>query len=50
MSKIDQAANTAIFQMQLSSRDAERFIQRETGCTPAEASLAVKSVTTGYKK
>ncbi len=49
MKDISTSANEAVFQLQLSTRDAVRHVVRQTGCDPRTAEEAVASVLTGYK-
>lgn len=47
---IETVANQAVFQLQLGTRDAVRFIQRNTGTDEGTAKQAVRSVATFHKK
>jgi hypothetical protein len=49
MSKIESAANTAIFQRQLSFDRAVRFVVRETGVQPEQAEQALRGVMLWYR-
>lgn len=48
--QIEAVANQAVFQLQLSTRDAVRFIQRNAGTDENTARQAVRAVTTFHKK
>ena len=41
MMTIEQAANTAIFHLQLNTRSAVRYVVSETNCTSKEAERAI---------
>lgn len=43
MTRAQQFADEAIFVLQLNSRDAVRYIQRNAGCSDVEAMAAFKS-------
>ena len=49
MSHIEQAANTAIFERQLSFDRAVRFVVRETGVQPEQAQSALRGVMLWYR-
>lgn len=50
MSKIETVANEAIFQLQLNSRDAVKYVSRNAQCSREDAQAAINSVMTSYKK
>lgn len=43
------AANEAIFQLQLSTDEAIRYVVKNASVSPKEAGLALKEVMVGYK-
>ena len=42
-------ASQAIFQLQLNTNDAIRYVVKEAGISPKEAGLALKEVMVGYR-
>jgi hypothetical protein len=46
----ERFANEAIFVQQFNTRDAVRYVVRNAQVTPAEATVAVKSVLVFHKK
>jgi hypothetical protein len=50
MSNVETMANQAVFHLQLNTRDAVRFIQRNTGTDETTARRAIRTVATFYKK
>lgn len=48
--EVMQAANQAVFQRQLGTNQAVKFVVRETGVSSADALSAVRQVTTFHKK
>jgi hypothetical protein len=44
------AANTAIFQLQMNTDDAIRYVIRNARVSPREAGDAIKETLTGYKR
>ena len=44
------AANQAIFQMQLNTNEAIRYVTKTASVSPKEAGLAIKEVLVGYKQ
>lgn len=48
--QIETVANQAVFQLQLKTRDAVRFIQRNADVDESTAKQAVKTVTTFHKQ
>lgn len=49
MKDISTAANEAVYHLQLSSRDAAKYVVRQTGCDIKTAEQAVAGVLTPYK-
>ena len=49
-SKVEAMANQAVFQLQFNTRDAVRYVVRNTGVDQAVAQTAVKSATVFHKK
>lgn len=47
--QVINAASQAVFQLQLNTNDAIRYVVREAGVSPKEAGQALKQVMTGYK-
>ena len=47
---VDHVANQAVFQLQLNTREAVRFIQRHAQCDEKEATRAVREVATFHKQ
>jgi len=50
MNKLEQVANQAIFQRQMSFRQAVRFVVRETGVQPEQAETALQGAMLWYRK
>jgi hypothetical protein len=50
MNKLEQAANTAIFQRQMTFKQAVRFVVRESGARPDQAETALQGVMLWYRK
>jgi hypothetical protein len=48
--KIQNAANSAIFQLQLNTDEAIRYVVKNAQVSPKEAGLAIKEAMTGYKQ
>lgn len=48
--QVEQIANQAVFQLQFNTRDAVRYVQRNTGVDEKTAQQAVKSVTSFHKQ
>lgn len=48
--QVINAASQAVFQLQLNTNDAIRYVVREAGVSPKEAGQALKQVMTGYKE
>ena len=48
--RVEAMANQAVFQLQFNTRDAVRYVQRNTGADSATAQSAVKSVTQFHKQ
>lgn len=49
MNKIEAAANQAVFQLQLNTNEAVRYIRHQAGCGRDQALAALKSVSTFHK-
>ena len=47
--QVEAMANQAVFQLQFNTRDAVRYVQRNTGADSAAAQQAVKAVSTFHK-
>jgi len=47
--QVINAASQAVFQLQLNTNDAIRYVVKEVGVSPKEAGQALKQVMTGYK-
>jgi hypothetical protein len=47
--QVEAMANQAVFQLQFNTRDAIRYVQRNTGADEKTAQTAVKSVTSFHK-
>ena len=50
MNSLEKAANTAIFQRQMSFKQAVRFVVRETGVQPEQAENALQGAMLWYRK
>jgi hypothetical protein len=50
MTRAQRYADEAIFVLQLNSRDAVKYIQRNAGCTDVEAMAAFKSAAVPSRK
>jgi len=50
MNRLDNMANQAVFQLQFNTRDAVRYVVRNTGVDQATAQAAVKSAVTFHKQ
>jgi hypothetical protein len=48
--QVEAMANQAVFQLQFNTRDAVRYVQRNTGADQPTAQLAVKQVATFHKQ
>ena len=48
--QVINAAVQAVFQLQLNTNDAIRYVVREAGVSHKEAGQALKQVMTGYKE
>ena len=48
--QVIDAATQAVFQLQLNTNDAIRYIVKETQVSPKEAGQALKDVMVGYQK
>jgi hypothetical protein len=48
--KIEAMAIQAVFQLQFNTRDAVRYVQRNTGIDQATAQRAIKQVTSFHKQ
>ncbi len=46
---VESMANQAVFQLQFNTRDAVRYVQRNTGVDQSTAQQAVKTVVTFHK-
>lgn len=49
MSQIERTANEAVYILQLSSRAATRYIQRNARCSEGEAQSALRQALTWYR-
>ena len=49
-SHVEQIANQAVFQLQFNTRDAIRYVQRNTGVDQATAQQAIKQATAFHKQ
>jgi hypothetical protein len=48
--QVEAMANQAVFQLQFNTRDAVRYVQRNTGVEQSTAQQAVKQVMSFYKQ
>jgi hypothetical protein len=50
MTQVERFANEAVFILQLNSREAQRYTQRNSACSENTAQNAVKQVMTWYRQ
>lgn len=50
MSKIERFANEAVFILQLNTREALRYTQRNAACSESAADAAIKQALTWYRR
>lgn len=50
MSKIERAANEAVFHRQLPTSRAVEFVVSEAGCKPGEAERMIRQIVVAYKQ